>query len=298
MSQRTRARRIEALEELRESLNLESLPVRIECFDISNLGDANPVASMVVFEDAVAKRSDYRKFGMRHTGGQDDFAMMHEAVGRRFARMTTVDADALRRQLRRDPEPGGDRRRQGAAGRRAGGDGEHDLPRVAVVSLAKRDEEVFVPGRPDPIRAAARLGRPAAAAADPRRGPPVRARRSTAARRGKQSGRLDLQHAARRRARPKTPADAALPHGRRAARGVPRRSSRRCPACRPRSAAASTTGCTRRGSSLRRMPLIPEDPPQVELSPSRRRRASPRVVCLGGGTGLSMILRGLKRAAA
>ena len=60
--------------------------MRIECFDISNLGDTNPVASMVVFEDAVAKRSDYRKFGIRHTGGQDDFAMMHEAVGRRFAR--------------------------------------------------------------------------------------------------------------------------------------------------------------------------------------------------------------------
>ena len=56
MSQRTRARRIEALEELRERLNLESLPVRIECFDISSLGEANRVASMVVFEDAVAKR--------------------------------------------------------------------------------------------------------------------------------------------------------------------------------------------------------------------------------------------------
>ena len=60
--------------------------MRIECFDISNLGESNPVASMVVFEDAVAKRSDYRKFGMRHEGGQDDFAMMAEAVGRRFAR--------------------------------------------------------------------------------------------------------------------------------------------------------------------------------------------------------------------
>src|SRR6476469_86857 len=46
------------------------------------------------------------------------------------------------------------------------------------------------------------------------------------------------------------------------------------------------------------MPLIPEDPPQVELSAARRRRTIPRVVCLGGGTGLSMILRGLKRAAA
>jgi excinuclease ABC subunit C len=152
MSQRTRARRIEALEELRETLNLESLPVRIECFDISNLGDANPVASMVVFEDAVAKRSDYRKFGIRHTGGQDDFAMMHEAVGRRFARMTTVDADAYDASFAAAPNlvviDGG----KGQLGAALAAMAEHDLPRVAVVSLAKREEEVFVPGRSDPIR--------------------------------------------------------------------------------------------------------------------------------------------------
>ncbi len=159
MSQRTRARRIEALEELRESLNLESLPVRIECFDISNLGDANPVASMVVFEDAVAKRSDYRKFGMRHTGGQDDFAMMHEAVGRRFARMTTVDADAYDAQLRGRPEPGGDRRRQGPAGRRAGGDGRA-RPAARGRGLAGQAGGGGV--RAGPVRSdppAARLGR-------------------------------------------------------------------------------------------------------------------------------------------
>jgi excinuclease ABC subunit C len=151
MSQRTRARRIEALEELRECLNLESLPVRIECFDISNLGDANPVASMVVFEDAVAKRSDYRKFGMRHSGGQDDFAMMREAVGRRFARMTTVDADAYDASFAATPNlvviDGGKGQLNAALEAMA----EHDLPRVAVVSLAKREEEVFVPGRPDPV---------------------------------------------------------------------------------------------------------------------------------------------------
>ena len=57
---------MEALEELREQLNLEALPVRIECFDISNLGESNTVASMVVFQDAVAKRSDYRSFTIRH----------------------------------------------------------------------------------------------------------------------------------------------------------------------------------------------------------------------------------------
>ena len=60
---RTRARRAEALEELREALDLEALPVRIECFDASNLGETQRVASMVVFEEAVPRRSDYRQFG-------------------------------------------------------------------------------------------------------------------------------------------------------------------------------------------------------------------------------------------
>jgi excinuclease ABC subunit C len=85
-SERTRLRRIEALEELRERLNLESLPIRIECFDISNIQESAPVGSMVVFQDAVPKKAHYRKFGIRHEGGQDDFAMMGEVVSRRFAR--------------------------------------------------------------------------------------------------------------------------------------------------------------------------------------------------------------------
>ena len=123
MRERTRARRIEALEELREALNLEVLPLRIECFDISNLGESNPVASMSVFEDAVAKKSDYRKFGIRHSGGQDDFAMIAEAVGRRFARMAADRGRRLRPQLRHRAQPGRDRRRQGPAGGRRRGDG-------------------------------------------------------------------------------------------------------------------------------------------------------------------------------
>ncbi len=60
-----RARRVEALEELREALNLESLPIRIECFDISNIQGQEIVGSMVVFEDAVAKKGHYRKFTVR-----------------------------------------------------------------------------------------------------------------------------------------------------------------------------------------------------------------------------------------
>ena len=122
LRERTRARRIEALEELREQLNLESLPMRIECFDVSNLGETNPVASMVVFEDAVAKKSDYRKFGIR-TPGPDDFAMIAEAVSRRFARHDRHGRRPLRQELRHLPEPRRHRRRQGPARRRDGGDG-------------------------------------------------------------------------------------------------------------------------------------------------------------------------------
>ena len=151
LAERTRARRIEALEQLREQLNLESLPVRIECFDISNLGESSPVASMVVFEDAVAKKSDYRKFAIRYEGGQDDFAMMREAVGRRFARRGTVTIDRYDASFAASPNlvvvDGG----KGQLGAALEAMAEHDLPRVAVVSLAKRIEEVFLPGRPEPV---------------------------------------------------------------------------------------------------------------------------------------------------
>ena len=115
-SERKRTRRIEALEELRECLNLESLPLRIECFDISNIQEDSPVGSMVVFQDAIAKKAHYRKFGVRHAEGQDDFAMMGEVVSRRFARLRPAsDPARLRRELRLDAEPGRDRRRQGTA---------------------------------------------------------------------------------------------------------------------------------------------------------------------------------------
>jgi excinuclease ABC subunit C len=151
-SERTRLRRIEALEELREQLNLESLPIRIECFDISNIQETAPVGSLVVFQDAVPKKAHYRKFGVRYEGGQDDFAMMREVVGRRFARA-------------RPATSGGDYDESFAAVPNLvvvdGGKGqlsaalaamqEFDLPRVAVIALAKRAEEVFVPGRSDPI---------------------------------------------------------------------------------------------------------------------------------------------------
>src|SRR5258708_25190963 len=84
MAETKRLRRVEALEELRETLNLESLPIRIECFDISNIQGKEIVGSMVVFEDGVAKRGHYRKFAVRGQAGQDDFAAVAEVVTRRF----------------------------------------------------------------------------------------------------------------------------------------------------------------------------------------------------------------------
>jgi excinuclease ABC subunit C len=151
-SERTRLRRIEALEELRETLNLESLPIRIECFDISNIQDAAPVGSMVVFQDAVPKKAHYRKFGIRHEGGQDDFKMMAEVISRRFARARSATAaDGYDESFAAVPNlvviDGGKGQLSAALATMH----QFDLPRVAVIALAKRAEEVFVPGRPHAI---------------------------------------------------------------------------------------------------------------------------------------------------
>jgi excinuclease ABC subunit C len=151
-SERTRLRRIEALEELRERLNLESLPIRIECFDISNIQETAPVGSLVVFQDAVPKKAHYRKFGVRYEGGQDDFAMMREVVARRFARARPAtsgeDYDESFAAVPNLVVVDGGKGQLSAA---LAAMQEFDLPRVAVIALAKRAEEVFVPGRPDPI---------------------------------------------------------------------------------------------------------------------------------------------------
>ncbi len=148
-----RLRRIEALEELREALNLESLPIRIECFDISNIQSESPVGSMVVFQDAVAKKGHYRKFAVRGlNGAQDDFAAIAEVASRRFARLRDVTAEDYDESFSATPNlvviDGG----KGQLSAALAAMQAYDLPRVAVIALAKRAEEVFVPGRPDPIR--------------------------------------------------------------------------------------------------------------------------------------------------
>jgi len=150
-TEQKRLRRIEALEELREALNLESLPIRIECFDISTAMGQDNVGSMVVFQDAQPKKSDYRKFGIRDQEGMDDFAAMAEMISRRFARLSDGTGESHDASFAAAPNlvvvDGG----KGQLAAALDAMKAYDLPRVAVIALAKRIEEVFLPGQPDPI---------------------------------------------------------------------------------------------------------------------------------------------------
>jgi excinuclease ABC subunit C len=170
--ERGRLQRSEALDALQHALGLDALPLRIECYDISTLMGTNTVASMVVFEGAVPKKSDYRRFRVRTVGdaaaqrsssgiesfdyGPDDFASMEEILGRRMAQFESQEDlsphdsaydtsfAALPNLVVIDGGKG-----QLAAGLRAL---EGFTQRgVAVVSLAKRIEEVFVPGRAESL---------------------------------------------------------------------------------------------------------------------------------------------------
>ena len=151
-TEQKRLRRVEALEELREALNLESLPLRIECFDISNIQATEPVGSMVVFQDATTKKAHYRKFAVRGLDGQDDFAAMAQVIERRFARMSDPADAEYDEGFASVPNlvviDGG----KGQLSAALAAMQRFDLPRVAVIALAKRAEEVFLPGRADPVQ--------------------------------------------------------------------------------------------------------------------------------------------------
>jgi excinuclease ABC subunit C len=152
LAETKRLRRVEALEELREALNLEALPIRIECFDISNIQGQEIVGSMVVFEDGLAKKGHYRKFGVAGQDGQDDFAAMAEVVSRRFGRLAAGAAtEQWDESFGATPNlvviDGG----KGQLAAALAAMQRYDLPRVAAIALAKRAEEVFVPGRSDSI---------------------------------------------------------------------------------------------------------------------------------------------------
>jgi excinuclease ABC subunit C len=146
---RKSASRIESLERLRDGLALDRLPLRIECYDISNLGEQHAVGSMVVFEGGQAKKAHYRKFSVRDVAGQDDFAMMNQVLRRRFERRAAT-AGAYDESFATVPDlvvVDGGKGQLSAAGAAL-----HDAGvSVELVSLAKQREEVFVPGRRDPL---------------------------------------------------------------------------------------------------------------------------------------------------
>ncbi len=154
--ERRHQHRAQALERLQLSLSLDAIPVRIECFDISNLGGTHTVASMVVFEGGAPKKSDYRRFKIRTVEGSDDYASMAEVLSRRFSQWEQ-QADFSPHDPAHDASfaalpnvvviDGG--KGQLAAGLVAlRGFRERG---VAVISLAKRIEEVFMPGRSKPL---------------------------------------------------------------------------------------------------------------------------------------------------
>ena len=147
--------RARALRSLQEELDLPEAPLRIEAYDISTLQGTNTVASMVVLEDGMPRPSEYRRFKIKSVQGQDDFASMEETVRRRFRAYLAERDKPLGDQGKFSYPPslividGG----PGQLGRATKVLNELDLE-IPVVGLAKRMEEVYLPGRPEPVRIA------------------------------------------------------------------------------------------------------------------------------------------------
>ncbi|MDQ1718313.1 MAG: excinuclease subunit [Pseudonocardiales bacterium] len=154
--------RSQALSELQEALDMPDAPLRIECFDISHVQGTNVVASMVVFEDGLARKSEYRRFNMQSAGGDTDW--IAEVIRRRFARYLQeriIDGEAERAEV----EAAGGRARKfayppnlvvvdGGAPQVAAAQAalsELGITDVTLVGLAKRLEEVWVPGEEFPL---------------------------------------------------------------------------------------------------------------------------------------------------
>jgi excinuclease ABC subunit C len=148
----------QALKEVADGLGLNALPARIECFDISNTQGTNTVASMVVFVNGIPRKSDYRKFNIKTVDGPNDFESMREALTRRFRRY--FDAKAAEHQPGQKIDPsfsvlpdlliidGG----KGQLSVAIDVLKEYELfGQVPVCGLAKQQEEIFLPGRPDSI---------------------------------------------------------------------------------------------------------------------------------------------------
>lgn len=160
-----------ALEEIADALGLDEAPLRIECYDISNLQGTEVVASMVVFEDGLPRKSEYRRFVIRGVDGQNDVASMHEVITRRFTRLLE-DREAMRTAIRDggaegpqliDPTTGAPRKFSYApalvvvdggppqVAAAADALAELGIDDVALCGLAKRLEEVWVPDDDHPV---------------------------------------------------------------------------------------------------------------------------------------------------
>ncbi|GAB2976921.1 excinuclease ABC subunit UvrC [Nocardioides montaniterrae] len=159
-----------ALAEIAEALELDEAPLRIECYDVSHLQGTEIVASMVVFEDGLSRKGEYRRFVIKDQEGSDDVKAMHEVITRRFKRLLDEQAnselragDGAQGPMLVDPDTGRPRKfayapglvvvdggaPQVAAAQRALDElGIDDIP---VCGLAKRLEEVWLPGEEDPV---------------------------------------------------------------------------------------------------------------------------------------------------
>ena len=148
--------RSKALTELRGALGLREAPLRIECYDMSHLQGTDYVGSMVVVEDGLAKRSDYRRFKVKTVGGNDDYAAMEEVLTRRLTALVEAkDAPATERPRRFAYRPNlllvdGGKGQLGVAERVVRELGLED--EIELASLAKQFEEVYRPGQAAPIR--------------------------------------------------------------------------------------------------------------------------------------------------
>ena len=168
--------RSKALNEIQDALGLDDAPLRIECYDVSNLQGTHVVASMVVFEDGLARKSEYRRFAIKGTDGTDDISSIHEVITRRFRRYLAEREKTGELDTLGDPEAGED---SGSEAERAdvtaqkkfsyppnlvvvdGGPlqaeaaaralAELGIDDVAVCGLAKRLEEVWLPGEEYPV---------------------------------------------------------------------------------------------------------------------------------------------------
>jgi len=168
--------RSKALNEIQEALGLDDAPLRIECYDVSNLQGTHVVASMVVFEDGLARKSEYRRFAIKGHDGTDDISSIHEVITRRFRRYLaerekTGELDTLGDpEVGEDSDDGAERADvtaqkkfsyppnlvvvdggplQAEAAARALA--ELGIDDVAVCGLAKRLEEVWIPGEEYPV---------------------------------------------------------------------------------------------------------------------------------------------------